>query len=283
MTALGLVAPSAGAPAPFALGRRARRLSEIVRRDSAAPARRGPAVFTPTLVAALPEPARRWLVHAIDPGTALATLVELRSHGRIRLGTRWHDYTASQLLAPDVGFVWAARTHLGPVPVAGYDALVRAQGSMRWCAAGVPVERAAGAEVTDSAAERLAADCVLLPTSLVDAAWRPGPDVDSATFRRQVAAGPAGPPVTVRVDLDGRLTEVSLLRRGRPRGGTCGRHLFRVRLDGEIAADGLRIPRGHHAAWGMAPEDEFLHTSVDGVTIAGGAESWAHSARATSS
>ena len=43
-------------------------------------------VFDPSMVARLPEPARRWLVHAIAPGTPLWQTVELSMRGEIRLG-----------------------------------------------------------------------------------------------------------------------------------------------------------------------------------------------------
>lgn len=38
-------------------------------------------VFTADRVAALPEPVRRWLTHAIDEGTPVARAVELRTSG----------------------------------------------------------------------------------------------------------------------------------------------------------------------------------------------------------
>ena len=42
--------------------------------------------FEPTMTRGLPEPARRWLGHAIAPGTPLWGSVELTMHGRIKLG-----------------------------------------------------------------------------------------------------------------------------------------------------------------------------------------------------
>ena len=55
----------------------------------------------------LPEPARRWLSHAIAPGTPLWGSVELTMHGQIKLG-RWRPFTARQVLTPPDGYIWAA-------------------------------------------------------------------------------------------------------------------------------------------------------------------------------
>jgi hypothetical protein len=52
-----------------------------------------PKAFEPSMVAGLPEPARRWLTHAIAPGTPLWQTVELSMHGQIRLGA-WRPFTA---------------------------------------------------------------------------------------------------------------------------------------------------------------------------------------------
>ena len=62
--------------------------------------------FDPSTVADLPEPARRWLVHAIAPGTPLWHSVTLTMRGEIRIGA-WRSFTATQVIAPSEGI------HLG--------------------------------------------------------------------------------------------------------------------------------------------------------------------------
>jgi hypothetical protein len=81
-----------------------------------------PEVFVPALVADHPEPARRWLTHAIAPGTPLWPTVELSMRGQIRLGA-WRPFTARQVLTPPRGFIWAATACLFGVPVIGFDRL----------------------------------------------------------------------------------------------------------------------------------------------------------------
>jgi hypothetical protein len=51
-------------------------------------------VFDPSSLAQLPEPARRWLCHAIVPGTPLARTAEIWMHGPIRLGD-WRPFYSS--------------------------------------------------------------------------------------------------------------------------------------------------------------------------------------------
>jgi hypothetical protein len=72
--------------------------------------------FDPAAIRELPEPARRWLAHAIAPGTPLWSSVELTMHGQIKLG-RWRPFTARQVLTPPDGYLWAARTRLAEVRI----------------------------------------------------------------------------------------------------------------------------------------------------------------------
>jgi hypothetical protein len=79
----------------------------------------------------LPEPAVRWLTHAIAAGTPLRTAVELRMRGEIRLGA-WRPFSAVQRLTLADGFVWAATARLRGLPVTGFDRYTRSMGQMRW-------------------------------------------------------------------------------------------------------------------------------------------------------
>jgi hypothetical protein len=89
----------------------------VVGAEFAPGTRRG---FNPTLTANLPVPVRKWLQHSIQAGTPLARTVWLRMRGQIRLDS-WRPFTATQVLAPGIGFIWAATTKLAGIPVLGYD------------------------------------------------------------------------------------------------------------------------------------------------------------------
>jgi len=88
-----------------------------------------PARFDPALTAGLPEPARRWLIHAIAPGTPLARAAIVQMEGHIRIG-RWVRFRAGQLHAPPDGYVWAARAALGPLWISGFDCYAGTAGRM---------------------------------------------------------------------------------------------------------------------------------------------------------
>jgi hypothetical protein len=110
-------------------------------------------------------PGREVVQHSIREGTPLARTAWLRMRGHIRLGSTWRTFTATQLLAPGAGFIWAATAQFIGVPVLGYDKYFDGAGEMRWRLGGlVPVIAASNAEISTGAAGRLAAESVLAPT-----------------------------------------------------------------------------------------------------------------------
>jgi hypothetical protein len=230
---------------------------------------RMPAAFEPSMTIDFPEPARRWLAHAIEPGVLLVDAVEIQMHGEIKLG-RWRPFTATEALAPDAGFIWAARTRFGGVPVHGFDGYALGEGTSRWRALGIiPLQSGEGYDVTRSAADRLAAESVLLPTSLVSATWCAGDDPDSATFVRHFGNRYARGRGTIRVAQDGRLLSVSMQRWGKPSGQRYAEHRFEVIFDAEYDADGITLPDGLNAAWidGDGRRQEFLRASIDSADL----------------
>jgi hypothetical protein len=227
-----------------------------------------PTGFRPSMTDAMPEAARRWLTYAIAPGTLLVDAVEIRMHGQIRLG-RWRPFIATQAVVPGVGYVWAARTRIGLVPVRGYDCFAKGRGEMHWRAAGlVPVSSAAGVDVTRSAAGRLAAESVLLPPCLVGAEWSAGEDGDTAVFR-PLASSSNSDRVTITVAGDGRLERVSMLRWGNPGGGPFAEHIFEVTFDSALPVGGITIPNGIRAAWVAQDGErlEFFRAVLDRATF----------------
>jgi uncharacterized protein DUF6544 len=237
----------------------------IDQRLAASPPVVGRSFFEASHISNLPEPARRWLTHAISPGTPICDRTRLTMHGSVRLG-RWRAYTATEELAPETGFLWSARTTMAGLPLSGYDAFSEGEGRQHWRLFGlIPVQSAEGMEVTRSAADRLAAECALLPTSLVRAQWRPGPNADSATYALRVGGRFARTKVTVHVAADGRLKAVTMMRWGTPPGAKFGQYPFRVRFDGEYRRQGIAVPTDLTAAW-LLPEGswfEFFRAHID--------------------
>ena len=186
-------------------------------------------------------------------------------HGEIRLGTRWHRFTAIQVIAPDTGFVWAARTRIAGLPVVGYDGYVDGAGAMGWRLLGLTVQSDLGACVTLSAAGRLAAEAVLVPTSLVTATWRAGHGPDQAVYGHHTTGRLAQTHVTIDVARDGMLSSVSLRRWGDPTGAGFGLHGFLADFDGERRFGDVVLPDGIHASWDSG--GQFFHAAIDTVNF----------------
>jgi hypothetical protein len=112
--------------------------------------------FSRDMVADLPEPARRYLLHTIRSGVPLASRVHLTQAGSLRLGARWIPFAAEQVLTAN-GFVWRATARLGPLPIIATDHIFHGQGRMRIASFGlIPVINEAGPDISRSTLGRLA-------------------------------------------------------------------------------------------------------------------------------
>ena len=234
--------------------------------DAAAP----PGRFAADLVASLPEPARRWLIHAVAAGTPLWPTVQLTMRGRIRIGA-WRPFTARQLLAPPHGFIWAATARVVGLPLTGFDRYSSGTGQMRWRLLGlIPVMTGAGPDVTRSAAGRLAGEGICwLPTAFAGAVWAAGPEPDTAVASWRI--GDADESVRLRVGPDGALQEVLMQRWGNPDGQPFGRYPFGVAVEAERTFGGVTMPSALRAGWWWGTDrqeaGEFFRAEVTDATF----------------
>jgi hypothetical protein len=218
--------------------------------------------FDPVAIAGLPEPARRWLGHAIAPRTPLWSSVELTMHGQIKLG-RWRPFTARQILTPPDGYIWAARTRLAGLPVTGYDRLGSGGGEMRWRLMRlIPVLNESGPDVTRSAYGRLAGEIALIPTAFRHASWSYGERADTTVATWQFCDDTEA--AELLLGPNGRLAEVRISRWGNPEGAPFGRYPFGVRIDAESRFGGITIPSVFRAAW---HESEFFRAEITGAVF----------------
>jgi hypothetical protein len=215
-------------------------------------------VFDPASVADLPEPARRFILWAIAPGTPLARSVELTMRGDIKLSPERDPVAmeADQILAPPRGYIWRARTLGGLMRIRGSDRYARGEGAMLWKLFGiVPVVRAEGEDVTRSAAGRLAMEGVLLPSALVPGRGVVWEEVDADRARFIMTVGDETVATTLEVDPDGRPTRASASRWSDAAGP--GYDLFVVEFRGELREGGYAIPAEVTAGWRLGADDEF--------------------------
>jgi hypothetical protein len=229
------------------------------------------APFAPQEVAGLPETARRYLTHAIAPGTPRASAVRLRMHGDIKLGG-WHPFVAEEVIRWDRGFIWKARVSMKGLPVLGSDRWIDGEGSMRWKLLGlIPVMTGSGPDISRSALGRVQAEAVWMPSVLLGPGVRwHSPDAThteaTLTLRGQEAR------VTLGTDEAGRLKTVSLQRWGNPDKGDARQVPFGGLVEDEATFEGYTLPSKLRLGWYFGTErfeseGEFFRVTLDHVTF----------------
>ncbi|HYW04331.1 MAG TPA: DUF6544 family protein [Gammaproteobacteria bacterium] len=218
-----------------------------------------------------PADVRRYLEHSIAHGTALATAVRLRMHGEIRLG-RWRPFTAEQVICSGHGMVWCAGTRVAGVAVGGCDELLAGEGAMCWRLLGLlPVVRRSGPDITRSAAGRMQAEHVWLPSALCarKVVWsaRP-PGRIRAVF--PVLGHPGA--LELEVGPDGRLKRLQMQRWGAPAGSAYAYLEFGAVAEEERTFSGYTIPSRLRVGWNVGSErfeheGEFLRATVDSAAF----------------
>ena len=175
---------------------------------------RGSALFDPSTLTNLPEPAQRLLTNALPAGTPLHDTVRLSMRGEIKLAGRWLPFTAEQILRAGRGFVWTPVVGGRLLRFVGADALGPDGARIEFRLHGrVPIVRGSGPDIARSANGRLAAETVAwLPHALTPqagASWT-AIDDDRSTVTLD---GPGGPTdIEVTVDDDGSLCSLGLQR-----------------------------------------------------------------------
>jgi hypothetical protein len=257
--ALGLVAVGAGALVAV----RSRdfctiaRLRDTLERRDASPAGR----FDPVMVSDLPEPARRYFLHALRPGTQLARSVCLGMAGEMRLGSdqRWLPLRARQVLAPPDGFVWEASAGDGLLRFVGADSYANGRGRMvfrLWDL--VPIVRATGPDVSRSARGRLAIESIWQPASLLPQRGVTWTSIDDQTAQATVTIDGESIPLTLSIAPDGRLRSVVMERWGNSTpDGEYALIPFGADVLAESIYDGYTVPSRLRVSWWYGTDRAF--------------------------
>lgn len=175
-------------------------------------------VFDAGALASAPEIARRYLTHAIAPGTLLQPNVTLTMAGTFRRGDtenpRPMAMVARQRLAAPTAFVWIPRISGGGMVIEGSDGFDGTHGWTRfWLLRALPlVSAAATPDIDRSARARPAVEAIWAPAALhpaLGAQWtQTGPNSADVTF----ATGPEPTTISLNLSPTGAVESVTTLR-----------------------------------------------------------------------
>lgn len=225
--------------------------------------------FSLAMVEDLPEPAARYLLHAIRPGTPLARTVRLQMGGGIKLKPTADpiDMRAEEILTFPEGYYWNARIGGVVFWLTGFDLFHGETGKMEWLLWGrLPLIRSEGSEIARSSVGRLVAETVWLPSALLPqrgARWE-GLDADRAKVVLQVGAEEASLELTVGPQ--GNLVRVYTTRWGdRTEDGKFRDIPFGADILAEGSFGGYTIPTELVVGWWIGTDrfDEFFRPSVE--------------------
>jgi hypothetical protein len=229
-------------------------------------------IFNSDKLDRLPAAAKRYLEHAIAPGTKIASAVRLKMHGEIKL-KKWIPFTAEQVICWEHGLIWSATAWMnGFLPIVGSDRIIDGIGAMQWKMLGLfPVMTASGTDLTRSAIGRLEAESVWLPSVFCgnDVSWTSTElsDLDSNLHSSFVVQGDRAE-LDFTIDRSGRLKTTKLPRWGNPEGAEFRDVDFGGILEEEGTFDGYTIPTRLRAGWYFGserfePEGEFFRATID--------------------
>ncbi len=217
--------------------------------------------FTEDMVLDLPAPARRYLLHAIRPGTPLAYSVSLEMGGtmRLKLGQEWMPMKAREVLAPPKGFVWRAEVGGGLTPFSGGDHYANGSGRVRfWLWGFIPLVKQEGADVSRAALGRMVCEAIWMPSSLLPQRGVKWEASDDESARATMKIGEETITLNLLVEPDGRLREIRILRWGnQTEDGSFGYIPFGGRIQEERAFGGYTIPSKVSVGWRLGTDRYF--------------------------
>ncbi|HEY7175908.1 MAG TPA: DUF6544 family protein [Micromonosporaceae bacterium] len=213
----------------------------------------------------VPAPAAAYLTRAIEPGARLPRGVRLTMHGQIKLGA-WLPFIAEETIEDGCRFRWSARVAGGLF--SGSDELRGRLAESRFELFGrVPVVTQSGSDVRRSAVGRfLAEQAVWLPGNLLpDAGARWHVDRAGRAVVMVPHHGRYGR-VTLSVQVDGRLRDISVSRWGRD-AGQFGWIPFGMVAEEERTFGDFTVPSAGRAGWWYGtkrwPAGEFFRFTID--------------------
>ena len=226
-------------------------------------------IFTQEMVAELDEPVQRYFLHAIAPGTPLATCVELEMSGSFQLKpeSEWLSMQASEMISTSPGFIWKATLGKGLGRLSGADYFNQGKGRMRFSFWGlIPLVDAQNDNITRSSSGRLAAEDIWLPSALLPQNGVNWHAIANNTIQANLKLYNEFITLTFTIDAEGKLLQISLMRWGdQTKNGNWQYILFGGEIQGEKTVGGYTIPAKMIAGWWFGQDQywAFFQSTIE--------------------
>lgn len=220
-------------------------------------------VVTETMLAPLPEPARRYFRYAGVVGQPIPRLVELRQKGRIRgsLAENWMALEADETYSTNPpAFVWRASFPSRALPVVlGRDKYLDGEGSIEMKMLGLmTVADEHGPELRAAGLMRYLNETMWFPAALLGGNVTISA-IDDASFRVVLSDRGMTAEATYFVDAEGRLTN---FRAQRYNTATRSIETWETPVEAYQRIGGLNLPTRGAAVWKLADGD-FSYIELD--------------------
>lgn len=214
-------------------------------------------VFSDAMVANLPTPAQRYLRHAIQPGTPLASSLSLKFTGNTQFGAGskpWPLKGTDIVIAPKRGFIWKETLQTGLLTQNGLLYYANGKGRVRWnffqlipdiAKSGGGSENAAKAMLGRFITKYIWTPFTFLPQQ--GAVWEA---IDDEHAKVTVSVDGTPVTITLTIDADGRLQESVSMRWGaKTQDGSFAYFPYGIKVEEEKTFGGYTIPSRLSAAW----------------------------------
>ena len=233
-------------------------------------------VFSPKMAKDLPPAAKRYLLHAILPGTPLAKRVKMKMSGTLRREDAqvWIPFEAEEILAGGDGLVWKAKLKTGEDSwLDGAEYYFRGKGQISFFRHRfIPSVLESSLVVDRSMAGRVLIESIWLPPAFLPQRAARWENMDKSRAKVTLSIDDLSSTMIVTVEDDGGLREVVIPRyhQGEERKiEKAGWRPFGIKVEEEKTFEGYRIPTKISAGWwyGTGRYTEVLRAEVKEATF----------------
>ncbi len=225
--------------------------------------------FTSEAIADLPEPVQRYFFHAIQPGTPLASAVQIKMNGSFKLAQRWLPMQAEEMITT-AGFLWRATIGRGLVQFFVSDRYTSQVGQVYvtlWGA--IPLVNQQNTNITRASIGRLAIEHIWLPSALLPQCGVQWQAIDENTIVASFNLDAEIITLTLEIDDNGRLLKVMMPRWGEDKTdkGKFAYLPYGAVFSAEATFDGYTIPSQTGVGWWFGT-DRYEETFQATVNLA---------------